>query len=107
MRTGRPGTARRHTLRVDAQFRDLGRGALELDLEDAVDRGLEADRRGHAGLDVLLDVVAVDVDLFVAGRTDLEAHGVALVGPQLDDRAAGQHRAGIDGRLRRRGRRLA
>ena len=41
---------------------------LELDLEDAVDRRLEDDPRRLAGLDVLHDVVAVDVDLLVLGR---------------------------------------
>src|SRR3954470_4788589 len=91
--TARQGTA--PTLRVDAQFRDLGRGVLELDLEDAVDRRFEAHVRGLAGLDVLLDVVPVDVDLLVLRGTDPEAHGLALVDAQLDDLAAGQDRAGV------------
>ena len=50
----------------------------------------------------LRDVVAVDVDLLVLGRAHAEAHGLALVEAELLDLLAGQDRAGVDGRLRRR-----
>jgi hypothetical protein len=55
---------------LHAQLRDLHAGVLELELEDAVDVGLEAIAADLAGTDVAAEVVAVEMGLLVlvAGR---------------------------------------
>ena len=97
---GAPGVAYGSTL----SSRELGRRALELDLEDARDRRLEGDRLGLVRLELLLDVVAVDVDLLRRVAADAEADGLALVVGQRLHLAGLQQRRRL-GRRGRRGRR--
>src|SRR3954452_20043337 len=77
-------TARRRAVigdpsRRDLQGADLHAGFLELDHEAPVDCGREAEGDLSVGGDVLVDVVAVDVDLLGRVRVDGEVDGVALV----------------------------
>src|SRR4051794_15872418 len=65
--------------RRDLQGGDLHAGFLELDHEAPVDCGREAEGDLSVGGHVLVDVVAVDVDLLGRIRVDGEVDGVALV----------------------------
>ena len=82
-RDQRVGERQERSSRVDRQLEDLFLAALQLGLEDAFDRGREVEADRAAGLDVLHDVVAVDVDLVADVGVDLEADLFALVVGQL------------------------
>src|SRR3954447_21777324 len=98
-RQGTVATSSQIGLGIDAQLADLLGGRFELDHEDPVDRARERELRGHALLDVLHEVVAVNVDLGVDRRVDAELHRVALLEAQLHHRVAVQNR--VVGRVRR------
>src|SRR3954471_19992586 len=81
-RGGRPSSGRLHL-----EVRDLDAGLLELDLEAALDRRRERELDAAALLDVLLKVVAVDVDLVGGVGDHAQADLVALVERQRLDGA--------------------
>src|SRR5262249_38611983 len=64
---------------IHLERRDLLAPALQLDHEDAVDRRREIKRHAAALLHVLVEVVAVYVDLVRHVRVHRETHRIALV----------------------------